>query len=468
MVQAVRDDLPQILIRVDAGTVLVDVGDLDGLAHLELARSQRLQAHNRLEQRGLTDAVGADYAHDAVARQGKRKVVDEHAAVELLVQVMGLQDLVTQTRTDGDADVGPVELLACAGLGLHLLVAGQTSLVLCLTGLRRAAYPLELGLHALGELGIAVTLRLDTRGLGLKIRGVVALVGIEVAAVDLADPLGNVIQEVTVVRDGQDGALVVVQEVLEPQDRLGVQVVRGLIEQQQIGGLEQQLAQGYATALAARKHVDRHIGIGQLQGVHGLAELGIDIPAIGGVNLVLELAHLGHEGVHVTVRVAHLLADLIEAIDLGDHIAKCHAHVLDNGLVVVERRLLLQDAHGIAGGKSSVAVGDLLDAGHNLEQGRLAHAVGAHDADLGAGIEAQGHVVKDHLVAMGLTSLIHLVDELRHSHFSLSSCGKTSDPPFRKRQGDKSARSNKKGHGCPHPLILPGKSPLEHILTCVR
>ena len=115
------------------------------------------------------------------------------------------------------------------------------------------------------------------------------------AAVDLADPLGNVIQEVTVVGDGQNGALVVVQEVLEPQDGLRVQVVRGLVEQQQIGSLEQQLAQSHATALAAREHVDRHVGIRQLQGVHGLAELGIDIPAVSSVNLVLELAHLGHK-----------------------------------------------------------------------------------------------------------------------------------------------------------------------------
>ena len=216
MVQAVRDDLPQVLVGVDARTVLVDIGDLDGLAHLELARSQRLQAHNRLEQRGLTDAVGADDAHDAVARQGERKVVDEHTAIELLVQMMGLENLVAQTRAHGDADVGPVELLACAGLGLHLLVTSQTGLVFGLTGLRRATHPLKLGLHALGELGIAVALGLDTRGLGLQIRGVVALVGIKVTAVNLADPLGNVIQEVAIVRDGKHRALIVVQEVLEP------------------------------------------------------------------------------------------------------------------------------------------------------------------------------------------------------------------------------------------------------------
>lgn len=245
-------------------------------------------------------------------------------------------------------------------------------------------------------------------------------------------------------------------------------MVRGLVEQQQVGSLEQQLAQGHATALAAGKHVDRHVGIGQLQGVHGLAELGIDIPAIGGIDLVLELAHLGHEGVHVAIRVAHLLADLIEAIDLGDHIAKRHAHVLDDGLVVVERRLLLQDAHSVAGGEPSIAVGDLLDAGHNLEQGRLTHAVGTHDADLGTGVEAQGHVVKDYLVAMGLASLIHLINELRHSHFSLSSCGNLLPLSVLEKAERQFARSNKKGHGCPHPLILPGKSPPEHTMNCVR
>ena len=209
------------------------------------------------------------------------------------------------------------------------------------------------------------------------------------------------------------------QEVLEPQDRLGVQVVRGLVKQQQVGSLEQQLAQGHAAALAAGKHVNRHVRIGQLQGVHGLAELGIDIPTVGGVDLVLELAHLGHEGVHVAIRVAHLLADLVEAIDFGDHVTKRHAHVLDDGLVVVERRLLLQDSYGVAGGEPGIAVGNFLDASHNLEQGRLAHAVGAHDADLGTGIEAQGHVVKDHLVAMGLASLIHAVNELSQCPFLL-------------------------------------------------
>ena len=69
VVEAVGDDLPQGLVRVDAAAALVRVGDLDRIADLQLAAVERLQADDGLEQRGLADAVGADDADDAVARQ---------------------------------------------------------------------------------------------------------------------------------------------------------------------------------------------------------------------------------------------------------------------------------------------------------------------------------------------------------------------------------------------------------------
>src|SRR6188768_1072364 len=52
-VQAVADDLPQGLVRVDAAATLIDVRDVDRLAHLQLAAVQRLEPDDRLEQRGL-------------------------------------------------------------------------------------------------------------------------------------------------------------------------------------------------------------------------------------------------------------------------------------------------------------------------------------------------------------------------------------------------------------------------------
>src|SRR5699024_1708016 len=89
-VQAVRDDLPQRLVRVDVRSRLVDVADLDGFADLELTAIERLQAHDGLEQGRLADAVGTDDTDDAVRGQAEAQVVDERAAVEALLQVLRL------------------------------------------------------------------------------------------------------------------------------------------------------------------------------------------------------------------------------------------------------------------------------------------------------------------------------------------------------------------------------------------
>jgi len=55
------------------------------------------------------------------------------------------------------------------------------------------------------------------------------------APVDLEDPLRDVVEEVPVVGHGEDRARVVRQVVLEPLDALRVEMVRGLVEQEEVG-----------------------------------------------------------------------------------------------------------------------------------------------------------------------------------------------------------------------------------------
>ena len=168
------------------------------------------------------------------------------------------------------------------------------------------------------------------------------------------------------------------QELLKPQNRLGVEVVGRLVEQQQVGGLEQQAAQRHATAFATGKHVHRHVGVGALQRVHSLGQLTIEIPAVGGVDGFLQLAHFFHKRVEVGIGVGHLGGNRVEAIDFREHVAECHLHVFENGFVLVKRRLLLQNAHGIARGQACLAVGNLFEAGHDFQQRGFAHTVAAH------------------------------------------------------------------------------------------
>ena len=151
-----------------------------------------------------------------------------------------------------------------------------------------------------------------------------------------------------------------------------------------------------------------------MQGVHRLRELAVEIPSVARVDLILELSHLLHEGVEIGIRVCHLGGDLVEALDLGEHVAKGKPHVLDDGLVLLKLRLLLQYADGEAGRETRLAVAHVLEPRHDLEERRLAHAVGTDDADLGPRIEAQGHFVQNDLASVCLARVVHLVDEFGH------------------------------------------------------
>jgi hypothetical protein len=124
-----------------------------------------------------------------------------------------------------------------------------------------------------------------------------------VTAVDLGDPFGDVVEEVPIVRDRDDRAGVGLEVLLEPQHGFRVEVVRRLVEEQQVRLLQQQLAQGHAAALTAGEHRDLGIRRRAAQSVHRLFELGVEIPRVGGVDGFLELAHLFHQGVEVRIGI---------------------------------------------------------------------------------------------------------------------------------------------------------------------
>ena len=215
--------------------------------------------------------------------------VDQGAVVEALLQVLGLQHEATQARSRRDLDLFEVELAGTVCLGSHFLVAGQTGLGLGLAALGVGADPFEFLGQALGLLGVLLALDFQAGALLLQVRGVVALVRVQVAAVDFGDPLGHVVEEVPVVGDGKDGTGVAGEVLLQPQHALGVKVVGGLVEEQQVRLLQQELAQRDAAALTTGEEGDVGVGGRAAQCVHGLFQLGIDVPGVGGVDRFLQL-----------------------------------------------------------------------------------------------------------------------------------------------------------------------------------
>ena len=189
-------------------------------------------------------------------------------------------------------------------------------------------------------------------------------------------------------------------------------MVGRLVEQQQIGLVEQQLAERDAAALAAGEL--GHLGVvgRAAQRVHRQVDLAVEVPEVLGVDLVLQLRHL------VGGLVGIIGGDLVVAVEQRLLGGDALHHVLAHGLFRVELRLLLEVADAGAFRDPALA-GELgVDAGHDAQQRGLAGAVDAEHADLGVRVERQMDVLQ-HLLAgrIGLGQTLHVIDELATVHF---------------------------------------------------
>ena len=177
--------------------------------------------------------------------------------------------------------------------------------------------------------------------------------------------------------DGHDGARVLLEEALQPLDRLGVEMVGGLVEQQQVRVLEQQPAERHAALLAARQ--DGHLGVvgRAAQRVHGDVHVAFQVPRVGGRDVVLERALLGADGLVVGVRVGPLGHHGVVPVDERLDLVHAVEHVALDVLGRVELRLLAQVADREAGRQAGLATEAVVEAGHDAQQARLAGAVRA-------------------------------------------------------------------------------------------
>ncbi len=283
---------------------------MDRLADLDGALVGLLLAGDHAEQRGLAGAVGTDDAHDAARRQLEGEIVDQEIVAEALGQALEVDHVLAEPLRHRDDDLGGLDA-AVGGLLQQFLVALIARLGFGLAGARAGRDPFVLALEGAPARLLLAALLHQPLLLLLEPGGIVALVGNAAAAVELEDPAGDVVEEVAVVGDDQDRARIFAQVAFEPGDRFGVEMVGGLVEQQQLGLLQQQPAKRDPAPLAAREL--GHIGVvgGAAQRVHGEIDLGIEIPQALGLDLVLQLGHL----VGVLVRIVH--RQLVVAVEHG-------------------------------------------------------------------------------------------------------------------------------------------------------
>jgi hypothetical protein len=147
-----------------------------------------------------------------------------------------------------EADVGvlPRTRLEVLDLDLvdHLHAAGGLAR-LRLVGREAAHEFLQFGHLVLG-LGVGAGLAFLDLGRGQHVVIVVAGVDLDGAEIEVGHVGADLVQEVAVVRDDDDGGVALVQHVFQPADGVDVEVVGRFVEQQDVGVGEQRLRQQHA------------------------------------------------------------------------------------------------------------------------------------------------------------------------------------------------------------------------------
>eukprot|EP01132_Coremiostelium_polycephalum_P011819 gene11818-biopygen4574 len=420
LVGTVGNLLEHRLAAVEVVAALVNASQLHGFADFDGARVRLLLAHQHAEQCGFTRTVTADHANDGAFWHRERQVVDQHAVAVALADVLELDDLVTQARTGRDVDfVGLGTLLEL--LGLHLFETRQTGLGFRLTRLGAFTHPFQLVFHGLFMGRLLLGFGGQTVGLGFQPTGVVALVRDTGATVELEDPASNVVQEVPVVRDRNHGAREVVQEMLQPGDGIGVQVVGRFVEQQHVGGRQQQAAQGHTTLFTTGQVFNLGVPRRQAQRVGGDFQLAVQVVTVGGLQDGFELGLFCRQFVEVGVFFSVGRVDLVQAgLGVLDHADRFLDH-FTHGLGRVQDRFLWQVADVQVGHRAGFAVELGVDAGHDFQQGGFTRTVEAEHADLGAWEEGQRNVFQDFpLRRNNFSQPMHGEDVLSHGEPSVS------------------------------------------------
>ena len=217
---------------------------------------------------------------------------------------------------------------------------------------------------------------------------------------------GHLVQEVAVVRDDQDRSVPILQVRFQPFDGFDIQVVGGLIQQQQVGVGKQQPGQQGAGALPAGKLGQGALVIGRQETQAGQRLADAQLVGVAAAALEGQLAGAVElQGVLGLVGVAH---QGLQAGQLGlllDQVAEGRQALVPQGVLGDKHGFLRQVAHAQAAGAVHLAAGRLFQPDQDAQQGGLAHPVGAHQGDPRPVGDAERDVAEDIIRAKGFAQV---------------------------------------------------------------
>ena len=278
--------------------MLVEMGDIEIGAELDGAGIRLDAPEQQVDERGLAAAVGADDADLVAALDHGRQIVDDRFFVVAVApgigQVFGHDHMLAGAGGVLGNDIGGAAAFAPFGaLGPHGLERAHAPFVAGAPGLDALANPDFFLGQALVEQGVGLFLVGQHLFLALDEGVVIARPGGELAAIQIDDAGGQILQEGAVMGDEQQRTVPGQQHFLELGDGRDIQMVGGLVEQQQVGFLHQRAGQQHAAFLPARQGFELPVGV-QIQTRQGGFDLGRERPAVHGFDPGLGLG----KGVH--------------------------------------------------------------------------------------------------------------------------------------------------------------------------
>ena len=228
-----------------------------------------------------------------------------------------------------------------------------------------------------------------------SIETVVAAVKLGAAVQHLDDAVDGAVQEIAVMGNGDHGAVELIEIFLQPLGGLQVQMVGGLIQQQDIRILQNEASQIHAGLFAAGEVVEEpcaHIGVNG-EAVCHLVDSGVGIVAAQTFKAGRQLAVAAEDGL-IALPCRHALGEGIHLFFEHMHAAKRRLqHVLHRVAHRVHRDLG-DEAHAAARGDDHIALVIVQFAGEDAEQRCLACAVFTQQTHPLTGIDLEGQSVQ--------------------------------------------------------------------------
>ena len=257
---------------------------------------------------------------------------------------------------------------------------------------RRSLELLDLGLL----LFILLQLFLVTALLFLYVKAVISGIKLRLAVFQLNDPIDHLVQEVPVVRDGENGAFEPGQILLQPFRGPEIQMVGGLVQQEHVGVLQNKTAQVHTGLFPAGEvgklplpHFSRNI-----QAVADLIEGGLGVVPAAGLEggrkgvIPLEERGLILPLLHTPCKEGHLPLQLLQPVKGA---AEHPIHRISHRIY----RYLGDEAHPLPGGRGHLPLVRLQFPGEDTEQRGLARSVFSQQADPLPSVHLKGQSVQD-------------------------------------------------------------------------